>query len=420
MSFVVGIRELTKLWELDHPDVPWSAQELKLEVHPEGNGLRFRCLFGDLADLPRVELILSDGTTVDPQQASTRHSLMEFEAMEDGSGLVISLDESLSGLVKTLVLRQNPQAIRVCAAVVLQLVEIDNEWVVIYNSAERAESLARAILARLSKQKEPWSVRLQQFLGHILGGNMEAAAQSRRRLGGGVVGERFVDWIRNRYRIEFNAHGAKRTFRYWSTPERQHYLGRALDVIDALSDLTPDVCISGGAVLGYRRENKLIEHDDDLDIVVGVEATNSKGLGPELERIAARLREAGFRVKGYFFAHLWVVIDEDSDQTLDVFVAMLEGDRASFYPSHRRAIPRQALYPVGRGSLEGLQLPMPGDIDAYLEGVYGRTWRKPDKAFQHPWDRREYADLDGPRRHPAIRTRGEVAAEARRRQTAMA
>ncbi len=405
-----GLERLRAEWEAGYPDLPWSGQPLRVEVDADVRATEFHVIFTHLAAMPSFDVEWRQ-----PRAAGAGNVGLEIEVPQDSPGLLLKLKGFDSSEIRSIILRQDPLEVRVSGIVCLQKDEARGEWIVIYNTADRVRSVKQVLSACLPPAKGTREENLHGFLHALVEQDFPRAAGHLAKAGPAASIRSELGWLTDRFQVQANAHGVKRTFRFWSETEKQAYLRKALDIVAVLQRLTPNACISGGAVLGHRREGKLLDHDDDLDIVVGVGMQQFGGLGPTLEAIAQALTAEGFKVKGHFFAHLWIETDTATGQTLDVFVAILEDERASFYPSRRRALAASDLFPAAMQRLEGIDVPMPRSIDGYLNGVYGSSWHTPDPDFHHPWDRSEYADLSGPRRRHAIWTRGELQANERRK-----
>jgi hypothetical protein len=190
---------------------------------------------------------------------------------------------------------------------------------------------------------------------------------------------------------EWTSHGPQRGFRFWSAKEKTDYLREALEVCDILKELSPKVCLGFGSALAIVRDGDFIPHDDDLDIIVGFDENEAADLSSALEQVEQCLRPRGFQVDGNFTAHRHVA--RPGRKKLDVFVGLFEGERISWYPSPRRILDRDTMYPTSEATLFGLSCPLPHNPEAYLERVYGPNWRQPDPYFNHGWKRSEYVDL---------------------------
>ncbi|WP_392542438.1 hypothetical protein [Oryzobacter telluris] len=187
-------------------------------------------------------------------------------------------------------------------------------------------------------------------------------------------------------------HGAHRSFRFWSDEEKVTYVRFASEVVEALRELTPHVCLGFGSVLSVVRDKALIPHDDDLDLIIGFEPHEAATLADGLETVSAFLRERGFDVRGTWSAHRQVGRTARSKH-VDVFVGLFEGDAISWYPGTRGGLDRSTMYPTAVAELLGVECRVPARAEVYLERLYGPGWVSPDPNFAHRWDRSSYADL---------------------------
>ncbi len=194
-------------------------------------------------------------------------------------------------------------------------------------------------------------------------------------------------------------HGPTRTFRFWSPEEQSSYVEFAVEVVEALRERTPHVCFGFGAVLSVVRDQALIPHDDDLDIIIGFEQHEAATLADGLALVTRALTDRGFAVRGNFSAHRQVGRTAAS-KPVDVFVGLFEGDVISWYPGTRGALNRDMMYPTTTAPLLGAECPVPARPEAYLVALYGEGWHTPDPNFTHRWDRSSYADLAG---KPAVK-----------------
>jgi hypothetical protein len=402
-QYVRQIEDLKIYWENEFFDIPWKSKSLRVSVERSLETLEFYFIFERITDFPKIDVSLIEGKYVDT-------SAIEFDwkHSENEPGLFLTIRGLMPDQIDHLIFEQNSDSIKPAKLVCLQ--KDNNEWVVIYNSFDRF----KALMAGWAEQSQGRSTGLDKtilkFSEFLFSEKFNEANQIFEQILSSFCTKNQLNWLTDKFDVAFNAHGLKRTFKYWSTDERHRYLNSALNIIETLKPHFPNICLSGGSILGFKRTGKLLDHDDDLDIVVGVPKAEYGGLGPTLDSLAKILIAAGYKIKGYFFAHLWVETDSSTGQTLDVFVAIMEDDFASFYPSHRKSMKSTDLFPPTFGMIEDIEVPLPGDVDGYLEGVYGINWRTPDHAFRHPWNRQEYLDLSGSRKHKVIWTRGEVAA----------
>ena len=160
--------------------------------------------------------------------------------------------------------------------------------------------------------------------------------------------------------------------------------------------------------MGLVRDKDLIDHDDDIDIVVALPLAAVKNLPNALNLVASFLQKNNYKIEGVFFGHLWV--RTLLGDRVDVFIGLIENDfQLSIYPSSRKNLTYKDVFPTKDFNLYDIKLPFPKSPQEYLRKTYGQSWQEPNINFNHPWDRLSYADLDGPRKIPATITRGELA-----------
>ncbi len=199
---------------------------------------------------------------------------------------------------------------------------------------------------------------------------------------------------------EWTTHGIQRSFRFWTEDEKRDYVRYAADVAHDLTSLTPNVCFGFGAALAVVRENDLIPHDDDLDLIIAFEPQEAANLPAALERVAEHLTPLGYAVSGEFFAHCHVR-SPGRGKKIDVFVGLIEGDEVSWHPGPRTALHRADVFPASTGSVFGVEVPLPADPEGYLASQYGPDWRTPDPNFKHNWKRSRFDEQGQRKRRPA-------------------
>ncbi|MGF6179707.1 hypothetical protein ABIB42_000706 [Massilia sp. UYP32] len=193
------------------------------------------------------------------------------------------------------------------------------------------------------------------------------------------------------YNLEFTIHGLKRSFRYWSIEEKKEYLRFGKTVSENLESIGAKVAFGFGAALGYVRKGDFIDHDDDLDLIVGFDKETTPSLTVALGLIEKNLRSHGYKVEGNFFSHRWVYFKNGFQ--LDIFAGLIEGENVSFYPSRRNAYKTHDIFPAAIMDFLGVNSPMPNNIMEYLRKTYGADWRIPNSSFGHRWDESEYSDI---------------------------
>jgi len=194
-------------------------------------------------------------------------------------------------------------------------------------------------------------------------------------------------------RLEWQIHGIRRSFRFWSKAEQAEYVRFSNGVIDALRKVTDNTCFGFGSVLSIVRDKALMPHDDDLDVLIAFEPSRAPTLATGIKLIREVLEEAGYVVAHTnHMAHQWVTRAGYSHK-IDVFVGIFEGESISWYPGARRALSRDMMFPAREMELLGQPCLVPREPESYLERVYGSGWRVPDPEFRHAWDSSQYADI---------------------------
>lgn len=395
---------IDELWSREYGDVPWVRQPIVLFPSAGRRGRLFQFIVEGGSGALRItpgQRSLADGPFVDLSA-----DLYELSRTPDQLGILLRVDDHQS--IDCLRVEQVGDDCGVARMVCLEQDAQQGHWEVIYNSIDRGRQLQSHAQQLINATKVPFKGDLSEFIAHLVEGEHRKAASVFERSKHLRRHQAGLQRLTERFELQINAHGMKRTFKFWRKSEKVAYLQGTSELIQALAGLSVYVCMGFGAVLGYIRDQDLIAHDDDLDVLVAFEMPGVADLAQALVLTEQALRAAGFEVVGHFFSHLWV--KTPGGHRADVFVGLVEpGGELSFYPSSRRSLMACDVFPTIEGHLHGVSLPMPADCESYLCKTYGESWRRPDIGFAHPWDRDAYADIAGVRATPATWTRGEMA-----------
>lgn len=304
----------------------------------------------------------------------------------------------------------------------------DGCWSTIYDGVERERLFVQAVERRYAGQTLPQRARAR--VGRLLGRTHEGEQQLTDEdllpavCGGDLAkiltGIRLGDYTnadadlgrldlspaqKTRFRalvneriagrqLEWNLHGISRTFRFWSEQERSDYVGFAADVVDCLRDLNDNVCFGFGTALAIVRDQELIPHDNDADVIIGFDPSQASTLREGRKLIRQCLQDHGYRVSKSRVAHHWVQ-PSGGGPKLDAFAGIFEGDVISWYPGNRGRLTRQMMFPPQYWSFLGHSCPVPHEPKRYLEQIYGPDWKTPDPHFRHNLSqiRRQYKDI---------------------------
>mgnify|MGYP006280365297 FL=1 len=398
MMLIDRLARIEYIWSEYHPNVPWYNAPYGV-VFPDRIGEVYAIrLISNQPIMSDLKLITLDGLPLNSQ---------DFSHVE-AQGCTLQIFLTKPALLAGAVVISDPPSKKMHHDIVIDALTTDQKWHRVSNTAQDRAQLVRDIAADMKKYNEP-EEDLQDvyFICAFLLGDFSVAQQI---YDSNAVLQKYrenLNRILHRFHREMTGHGIKRSFRFWSNPEKNSYLEEAKKVVDVLKTLSPLVSVGFGTVLGHEREDDLIKHDDDIDILIAFTVKDVLSLSEGLKLCKDRLTEAGYDCPLSFFSHHWVKLS--NSLTLDIFVGLIEEDNnLGFYPSARRGLAANVLFPTIEKNLLGVPLPFPQDSQKYLEVIYGSDWRSPDACFRHPWDRSQYHDLVGERSERVATTRGEL------------
>jgi len=176
----------------------------------------------------------------------------------------------------------------------------------------------------------------------------------------------------------------ERVFADGDRRERDALLDTVEDVLAGLDEIGIHAFPAYGTLLGAVRDNALIGHDSDADLVYVSDLTTPVVLIRESYRIDRHLRARGYSVQRHsgFAMKIYVEEKDGSERGLDVFGGAYINDRLYVMGEISDDFPRERVFPLGTCTLEGRTLPAPADADGWLEMTYGPDWRVPDPAFR--------------------------------------
>lgn len=405
------VEQVQRLWKSKYNSTPWTNQELKLIPGRDFPSTTFQIIVDCHPESIDVKLDLKQSA----------NELLMNSAVENpyslridplSSSIYIDLNYVQCDDIKAIRIKKKNTNFDINHLVLLKHEESSDQWVVQHNTMETDKALLRELDRVLQFSKDPKKIDLLKFINFLTVKNFNAAVGVFENSPHLKPVKNYLQWFTERFGYQLNAHGIKKTFKFWSQSEKKSYLQSSSQMIGALSTLSPHVCLGFGAVLGFYRDNDLILHDDDIDILVAFDISEVESLGAALALVERQLIKLQFEIVGRFFSHLWVKSTEG--RMIDIFVGLIEPEnKLSFYPSPRHSLLVSDIFPSCKHELCGVMLPFPKDCLNYLVKTYGPHWEKPDINFQHAWNRSEYLDIAGKREHPMMFTRG----EANRRNT---
>ncbi|WP_298921278.1 hypothetical protein [uncultured Roseobacter sp.] len=186
-------------------------------------------------------------------------------------------------------------------------------------------------------------------------------------------------------------HGYNKTFGEMAADD---IFSRLDDAMAPVLELGKPVILYAGALLGYVREGRLIDHDDDIDFAVHLGETTLEEIPEKWALYQRSLLEGGCLDTGSSTRGSPIFKVENSlGIDIDLFPAWAENGHYSVYPYSLNALPENAIFPLK--SLNNGRIMLPHDAPALLAQSYGENWRVPDPLFHFDWPtaRRKFAPL---------------------------
>ncbi|MBM9461938.1 hypothetical protein JL108_00670 [Aeromicrobium sp. YIM 150415] len=324
------------------------------------------------------------------------HTWAVHTAREKAPWVRIALDEALAQPATLIINNRRDAWARRAGGLEILTSDDGTAWTSEYTFESRDEfgELAADISRRHAIAELPAGREIQNFAIAIARGEYQPARPAFKRLPDAdkpllrdLVNEVFLE----SKGLEWASHGARRSFRFWTRDEKVAYIRLGRTIIEQLRELSPDVCFGFGSVLGPIRDDDLIEHDDDIDLIIAFEPEQVSSISAARQHVREFLEGKGYRVRGDFFAHWHVWRD---DFKIDVFVGIYDADGTiGWYPGRRGALTRDTLFPPTIISLLGESYPIPRQPEKYLETIYTEKWRTPEPTWSHDWDPTQYNDI---------------------------
>lgn len=198
-----------------------------------------------------------------------------------------------------------------------------------------------------------------------------------------------VNTILKEQGVALGPHGLTKTFELQSKVEKKKVAKELSQLLQWINvDYGLPAFISSGTLLGIVRDNKFIDHDDDIDICYISKANGEKEILEERDHLFAFLREKRCKVSYSGLAHYWCTTP--GGQNLDIFTGFIEGDKCSMNPISRNTISTQDVLPLTTMQHDGATLYLPANPETLLAVNYGENWRKPDPLWTFNWSKAKH------------------------------
>lgn len=145
------------------------------------------------------------------------------------------------------------------------------------------------------------------------------------------------------------------------------------------------VMLYAGTLLGYVRDGRPIEFDDDVDVAVFLGERKAQDVPEVWHQYKRELAERGLLSEKWAAWKTPVIkLTNAFDVTIDLFPCWTDVGKFSVYPYSWGDIATDKILPLAEFRSSGLKLP--ARPEAFLEQCYGPKWRIPDPLFHFNWD----------------------------------
>ena len=179
--------------------------------------------------------------------------------------------------------------------------------------------------------------------------------------------------------------------------------------IATLEGLTKGAFLNSGTLLGVTRDKRLIDHDDDVDLAVLLDADTHEGAAEEWARLRGELKARGVLDEENMMSPEIFKIRSSGPYFVDVFPAWVVDGRVHVYPHTFGELAEDEVFPLKTCKVTGH--PIPAEPEKMLALNYGENWQTPDPYFKFPWNKakpRFKAFRDAAAGHEARRRGGTI------------
>ncbi len=171
--------------------------------------------------------------------------------------------------------------------------------------------------------------------------------------------------------------------------EGDAYVALMRRVTDEFESLGVPLMMSYGTLLGVVREGDFLVHDDDIDMIFPIDATDRDDARPLIDALCDKLLERGWKIwrnesPTALNLHL---TDPRTKLHVDLFPVLMRGDRARLHMEKMklRDIDATLVLPASTLAFRGQPLQAPADPEGFLAERYGDGWSVADPYYDWPW-----------------------------------
>lgn len=170
---------------------------------------------------------------------------------------------------------------------------------------------------------------------------------------------------------------------------RDHSLvwDEVIAAVRALDALGGEVFLNSGTLLGVVRDGKLIDHDDDVDLAIMLNARTEREAGRMWRVLRMQMQEAGLLDLSDAKPMAQVQLKTGAGVSVDVFPAWTYQGRVYVYPHTYGELSVEDVFPLAL--CPHSNLPIPAAPEKMLAVNYGHDWRDPNPYFHFPWKQKK-------------------------------
>lgn len=150
--------------------------------------------------------------------------------------------------------------------------------------------------------------------------------------------------------------------------------------MNQLKDAGHKVFLNPGALLGLVREGTLIEHDNDIDLGIILDADSEVSAVKAWKALPQQMRDLGIFVEGSDQYNGFIRIKPAAGYDVEIFPGWVENGKVYIYPHTNGELTKEDVLPFSMCPVSGLD--RPAEPEKMLAINYGEDWRTPDPLFK--------------------------------------